>query len=152
MNSFKPFPGIGSPPSREDTHGTLDRPPAKRGRRKKSGRTEQFNSRVGVGFKERVKNLAEREKETVGAFLEKLVAEYEVRGAWLDGNVIPAAEARAGRTSELRAWCTPSVFQAVPRLAAARGVLVPELIEDLVAREVERLDPHGGKFGVKIEK
>jgi hypothetical protein len=49
-------------------------------------------------------------------------------------------------------WCTPSVFQAVPKLAAEREVLVPELIEDLVAREVERLDPHGGKFGVKIAK
>jgi hypothetical protein len=150
--------GIGPPPSREDTHDTLSRPPGsggppgKRGRRKKSGRTEQFNSRVQAGFKERVKNLAEREKETVGAFVEKLVAEYEARGASLDGNVIPAAEARAGRTAELRVWCSPSVFQAVPKLAAERGVLVPELIEDLVAREVERLDPHGGKFGVKIEK
>jgi hypothetical protein len=66
--------------------------------------------------------------------------------------VIPAAEARVGRTEELRVWCTPSVFQAVPKVAAARGMLVPELIEDLLAREVERLDPHGGKFGVKIAK
>jgi hypothetical protein len=38
------------------------------------------------------------------------------------------------------------------RVAAARGMLVPELIEDLLAREVERLDPHGGKFGVNVEK
>jgi hypothetical protein len=66
--------------------------------------------------------------------------------------MIPAAEARAGRTEELRVWCSPSVLQAVPKLAAERGMLVPELIEDLLAREVARLDPHGGKFGVKIAK
>jgi hypothetical protein len=151
MTRLTSFRAVGPPPSREDTLNALDRPtPGKR--RKKSGRTEQFNSRVGGGFRARVKRLAELEKETVGAFLEKLVAEYEARGASLDGNVIPAAEARAGRTEELRVWCTPSVFQAVPKLAAERGVLVPELIEDLVAREVARLDPHGGKFGVKVEK
>ena len=29
---------------------------------------------------------------------------------------------------------------------------VSALIEDLLAREVERLDPHGGKFGVKVRE
>jgi hypothetical protein len=96
--------------------------------------------------------LAEREKETVGAFVERVVAAYEVRGATLDPGTIPAAEARAGRTAELRVWCTPFVFVTVPKLAAARGMPVPALIEDLLAREVERLDPHGGKFGVNVEK
>jgi hypothetical protein len=38
--------------------------------------------------------LAERDGQTNGAFLEKLLAEYEARGASLDANVIPAAEAR----------------------------------------------------------
>ena len=143
---------VGLPPSREETHGTLDRPPISRGRRKKSGRTEEFNIRVQPGFKERFKQLAEREKETVGAFIEKLLAEYEARGGTFEAGLIPASEARAGRTAELRVWCTPSVFQAVPKLAAARGMLVAELIEDLLAREVHRLDPHGGKFGVNVEK
>jgi hypothetical protein len=150
--TFKPFPGIGSPPSRGDTLGTLDRPPAKKGRRKKSGRTEQLNIRVQPGTEGRFNTLAERDGLTNGAFLEKLLADREARGSVLDQSVVPAAEARAGRTEQLRVWCTPSVFQAVPRLAAERGVQVPVLIEDMVAREVERLDPHGGKFGVKIAK
>ena len=146
-----PFPGIGPPPSREDTLGTLDRPPAKQGRRKKSGRTEQLNIRVLPGTEERFNALAERNGLTNGAFLEKLLADHETGGP-LDAAVVPAGEARAGRTEELRVWCKLSVKQAVPKLASERGVLVPELIEDLVAREVERLDPHGGKFGVKIAK
>jgi hypothetical protein len=152
MTLLKPFPGIGPPPSREDTLGTLDRPPAKKGRRKRSGRTEQLNIRVQPGMEERFNLLAERNGLTNGGYLEKLLADDELRGASLDRGVIPAAEARAGRTEELRVWCTASVKEAVPKLAAGRGVLVPELIEDLVAREVERLDPHGGIFGVKIEK
>jgi predicted HicB family RNase H-like nuclease len=142
---------VGPPPPREETHQTLERPPPGN-RRKKTGRTEEFNIRVRPGFKERFKQLAEREKETVGAFAEKLLADWEARGGAFEPNLIPAAEARAGRTAELRVRCTPSVFEAVPRVAAARGMLVPELIEDLLAREVERLDPHGGKFGVEVEK
>jgi chromosome partitioning protein len=149
--NLKSLPGVGPPPSRGDTHGTLDRrTPGKR--RKKSGRTEQLNIRVQPGMEERFSALAERNGLTNGAYLEKLLADDEVRGASLEKGVIPAADARMGRTEELRVWCSPSVKQAVPRLAAERGVLVQELIEDLVAREVERLDPHGGKFGVKIAK
>lgn len=142
---------VGLPPSREETHAPLERP-SNGGRRKKSGRTEEFNFRVQPGFKERFKQLADREKDTYGAFLERLLAEYEARGGTFEAGLIPAPEARAGRTAELRVWCTPSVFQAVPKLAAARGMLVPEMIEDIVAREVHRLDPHGGKFGVNVEK
>jgi hypothetical protein len=148
----KPYPGIGPPPSREDTLGTLDRPPEKKGRRKKSGRTEQLNIRVLPGTEARFNALAERNGLTNGAFLEMLLADHETGGGLLDATVIPAGEARVGRTEQLRVWCTPSVHQAVPKLARERGVLVPELIEDLVAREVERLDPHGGKFGVNIAK
>jgi hypothetical protein len=152
MKPFEPFRRIGPPPPRADTQGTLDKPPATQGRRKRSGRTEQFNSRVRPGFKARVEGIAEREERTIGAVLEDMLAAYEAAGGTLAAGAVPAAEARAGRTREVRVWCTPSVFQAVPKLAAERGVVVPELIEDLVAREVERLDPHGGKFGVKIAK
>ena len=81
-----------------------------------------------------------------------MLADYEARGGTLVAGAVPAAEARAGRTRELRVWCTTSVFQAVAALAAERGMSVSALIEDLLAREVERLDPHGGKFGVKIAK
>jgi hypothetical protein len=146
------LPGVGPPPSREDTLGTLDRPAAKKGRRKKSGRTEQLNIRVLPGTEARFNALAERNGLTNGAFLEKLLADHETGGGLLDAAVVPAGEARAGRSEVLRVWCKLSVKQAVPKLAAERDVLVPELIEDLVAREVARLDPHGGKFGVKIEK
>jgi hypothetical protein len=149
---MKSFAGIGPPPLREDTHDTLSRPPAKKGRKKKSGRTEQLNIRVQPGMEERFHALAERNGLTNGAFLEKLLADHETGGGALDAAVVPAGEARAGRTEEFHVWCKPSVKQAVPRLAAERGVLVPVLIEDLVAREVERLDPHGGKFGVNVEK
>ncbi|MFZ1104215.1 MAG: hypothetical protein WAN86_15455 [Hyphomicrobiaceae bacterium] len=142
---------VGLPPGRDETHQTLERAPPGN-RRKKSGRTEEFNFRVQPGFKESFITVAKREKETNGAFLEKVYAYYLARGATLDAGVIPAAEAREGRTEELRVWCTPWVLQTVPKLAAARGMLVPELIEHLLAREVERLDPHGGKFGVKVEK
>jgi hypothetical protein len=142
---------VGLPPGRDETHGTLGRPPPGN-RRKKSGRTEQLNIRVQPGMEQRFSAAAERAKETNGAFLEKLLADYEARGASLDPGVIPAAEARAGRTEELRVWCTPRVFQTVTKVAAARGMLVPVLIEDLLARQVELLDPHGGKFGVEVEK
>jgi predicted HicB family RNase H-like nuclease len=142
---------VGLPPARDETNQTLKRPPPGN-RRKKTGRTEQLNIRVQPGMEERFSAAAERAKETNGAFLEKLLAEHEARGGTFETGMVPGAEARAGRTEEMRVWCKPSVFQAVPKLAAARGVLVPELIEDLLAREVERLDPHGGKFGVKVEK
>jgi hypothetical protein len=149
---MKPFfSRIGPPPARDETHKTLERAPPGN-RRKKSGRTKEFNFRVQPGFKESFIEEARRFKETNGAFLEMLFADFRARGATFDPGVIPALEARAGRTAELRVWCTPSVFQAVPQLADARGMRVPELIEDLLAREVERLDPHGGKFGVKVEK
>jgi hypothetical protein len=65
LNSLR---GVGVPPSREETHDTLDRPPAKEGRRKKSGRTEQFNIRVQPRMEERFKVLAERDGQTNGAF------------------------------------------------------------------------------------
>lgn len=143
---------VGLPPERNDTQKTLDRPAGNGARRPKTGRTEEFNIRVQPGFKERFKALASREKESVGAFLEKVLVRYEASGTTLEAGMIPVAEAKAGRVAELRVWCTESVFHTIARIAAARGMLVPELIEDLVAREVDRLDPHGGKFGVDVRK
>jgi hypothetical protein len=40
------------------------------------------------------------------------------------------------------------VFDAVGKVAADRCMSDSALIEDLLAREVARLDPHGGKFRV----
>ena len=65
---------------------------------------------------------------------------------------VPAAEARAGRTRELRVFASDEVFMTVGRVAAELDMPVSALIEHLLAREVGRLDPHGGKFGVKIAK
>ena len=41
---------------------------------------------------------------------------------------------------------------AVGKVAAERRMCVSALFEDLLAREVARLDPHGGKFGVDVRK
>ena len=154
MKPLMALRGVGPPPSREDTHGTLDRPPAEKGRRKKSGRTEQFNSRVQAGFKERVEDAGGARGgddrrvpgEAARATTRRAAATLERRRDARRRRRAPAARRSCASGARL------SVFQAVPKLAAERGVLVPELIEDLVAREVERLDPHGGKFGVKIAK
>jgi predicted transcriptional regulator len=142
---------VGLPPSREETHGTLDRPPAN-GRRKKSGRTAQFNIRVRPGFKARVEDLAESENRTIGAVLEDMLAVYEARGRSLVEGAVPVAEARAGRTRELRILASDEVFSTVGRVAAERGMSVSALIEHLLALEVARLDPHGGKFGVHVSR
>ena len=84
----------------------------------KSGRTEQFNSRVRPGFKERVEGFAEREGRTIGAVLDDMLAAYEAAGGSLVAGAVPAAEARAGRTRELRAFASDEVFMSVGRVAA----------------------------------
>jgi hypothetical protein len=141
----------GLPPARTETFQTLARPAEPQPRRVKTGRTEQFNVRVKTGFKARVEELAAAEKETLGAFLESLLAAYE-SGAGMPERAIPMAEARAGRTRPLRLWATDEVFSAIGKVAAERKLTVSGLIEDLLAREVTRLDPHGDKFGVVLRK
>ena len=141
----------GPPPARTDTLQTLARPAEPPARRTKTGRTEQFNVRVKAGFKTRIEELAAGEKETIGAFLETLLAAYE-SGAATPGNGVPLAEARAGRIRPLKLWATDEVFSAIGKVAAERRLSVSGLIEDLLAREVARLDPHGGKFGVDVKR
>ncbi len=98
------------------------------------------------------RGVAEREGRTIGAVLEDMLAVYEAAG----GTSRRARCRRPRRAPGGRASCASGArhrcSRRCRRLAAERGVLVPELIEDLLAREVERLDPHGGKFGVKIAK
>jgi hypothetical protein len=130
----------------------LDRPPAQGGRRKKSGRTSQVNFRVRPGFKEEVEKVAEGEGRTMGALLEDMLALYKAKGGRLPPGAVPTAEAQAGRTRELRIFASDEVFGSVGRVAAELGMSVSALLEHLLAREVERLDPHGGKFGVNVEK
>jgi hypothetical protein len=139
------------PPSRQDTCNTLDRPAETAQRRVRTGRTEQFNVRVKAGFKQRVEELADQEKETLGSMLEAMLAAYE-SGASAPERGIPVAEARAGRTRVLRLWATDQVFDAIGKVAAERKLSVSGLIEDLLAREVQRLDPHGGRFGVDVKR
>jgi hypothetical protein len=153
MSAFDPLRNrarIGAPPSRRDTFGTLERPDPSV-RRVRTGRTEQFNVRVKAGFKERIEELAAQEKETLGSMLEAMLAAYE-SGAAAPERGIPVAEARAGRTRVLRLWATDQVLNAIGKVAAERKLSVSGLIEDLLAREVQRLDPHGGKFGVDVER
>jgi hypothetical protein len=142
---------VGRPPTPQDTFNTLDRPAEPALRRVKTGRTEQFNVRVKAGFKERIEELAARDKETLGGMLELMLAAYEA-GAGAPQHGIPIAEARAGRTRTLRLWATDQVFSAIGKVAAERKLTVSGLIEDLLAREVQRLDPHGGRFGVDVRR
>jgi hypothetical protein len=129
----------------------LDRPAGNGGRRKKSGRTKQVNFRIRPGFKEQVEEVAQGEGRTMGALLEDMLAVYKAKGN-LPPGAVPAVEARAGRTRELRLFASDDVFNAVGRVAAERGMSVSALFEEVLAREVERLDPHGGKFGVKVAR
>jgi hypothetical protein len=83
--------------------------------------------------------------------LEDMFALYKAKGGQVPG-AVPAAEARTGRTHELRIFASEAVFMAAGRVAGELGMSVSALFEDLLAREVHRLDPQGGKFGVKIAK
>jgi len=141
--------GIGAPPSRKETFQTLERSAEPRSRRVRTGRTEQFNVRVSAGFKARVEHLAAGEKETLGGMLEAMLAAYE-SGAGEPERGVPVAEARAGRTRPLRLWASDEVFDAIGKIAAQRKLSVSGLIEDLLAREVGRLDPGGHRFGLKV--
>jgi hypothetical protein len=134
----------------EDTFQTLERSIGER--RRKTGRTAQFNVRVRSEFKERVESLASREERTLGSLLEAMLAAYEGSGSGLAPGAVPGIEARAGRTRELRAWASEDVFDTIGRVAAERRMSISGLIEDLLAREVQRIDPGGAKFGVDVRK
>jgi hypothetical protein len=141
---------VGQPPSPEDTFQTLERPIGER--RRKTGRTAQFNVRVKSEFKERVEGLAAREERTLGSLLEAMLATYEASGGGLAAGAVPATEALAGRTRELRAWASQELIDTIGRVAAERRMSISGLIEHLLAREVQRLDPGGTKFGVYVRK
>jgi hypothetical protein len=140
-----------NPPAATDTFQSLDRRPDQPARRVKTGRTEQFNIRVRAGFKKRVTDLAAAEQITTGNLFEKMLADYE-SGASRPEHGVPLAEAQAGRVRALRLWATDPVFDAIALVAAERRMTLSALIEDLLAREVARLNPHGGKFGVNVRK
>ena len=88
---------------------------------------------------------------SVGSLFEAMLAAYEACGGGLTSGAMPAAEASAGRTREFRAWASQPVFDIIGEVAADRHMSVSGLIENLLAREVARLDPDGSRFGVKIE-
>jgi len=140
---------IGKPPGREDTFDTLERPAGDR--RRKTGRTEQFNVRVRKEFKERIEDLALREDRTLGSLFEAMLAAYEASGGGMVEGAVPASEARARRTRELRVWASDEVFDMVGHMAGERKLSISGLIEDVLAREVKRLDPDGSRFGMKVK-
>jgi hypothetical protein len=139
-----------SPPKREEVFGTLQR------REKpvavKTGRTEQFNARVAKGFPGRVRRLAAGERATLGEILEAMLAAFEAEGASLDRGQVPIAERRAGRMHEMRFWASEFVQKSIGKVAAEREMSVSALIEEFLAKEVDRLDPHGGRFGVYVRR
>ncbi len=144
--------GVAAPPDREDTYGTTNRQANGKQRAPKTGRTEQFNTRGAVGFGDRVRELAKRERATLGEILESMLVSFEAAGAGLESAVPPVAEVRAGRKREVMFWATEYVYQAIGKVAAAREMSVSELLEELLAHEVHRLDPHGGRFGVYVKR
>jgi hypothetical protein len=154
---MKPFDSLrrriqaGAPPAAADTFQSLDRQPARPARRVKTGRNDQLNVRVRAGFRQRLIDLAAAEHETLGALLEKMLADFE-SGASRPEHGVPLAEARAGRVRAMRLWATDAVFEAVALVAAEQRMTVSALFEHLLAREVARLDPHGGRFGVDVRK
>jgi hypothetical protein len=142
---------INPPPRRDQTFGTTDRPPEGKRRRVKTGRTEQFNIRVKAGFKERVEELAQRDKETIGSLLEAMLAAYEA-GRAANDNSVPAAEARDGRTRLVRIWANDAVFDVIGTVAAALKISVSALIEDMLAKKIKELDPTCERFGVVVQR
>jgi hypothetical protein len=66
--------------------------------------------------------------------------------------VVPVEDARAGRMNLMQFWGSNFVLKAVGKVAAERQMSVSALLDDLLAREVQRLDPHGGKFGVFVQR
>lgn len=155
MKAFRPSRPIAGvavePPSRNQTFGALNRR-SQRMPEARTGRTEQFNTRVGVGFGDRVRRLAEGERATLGQMLEAMLAEFEAAGASVDRGAAPIAERREGRTKQMIFWGSEFVHLAIGKVAAERGMSVSALIEDLLGHEVQRLDPHGGKFGVYVKR
>ena len=144
------FSQVGRPPRADDTFETLSRPAG--GRRRKTGRTAQFNIRVQKTFKNRVEELSLEEGRTLGALLEAMLAAYETSGKGLAAGAVPASEARAGRTRSLRAWASEETFDLISLIASERSLSVSALIEDLLAREVHRLDPGGTRFGFGVKR
>jgi hypothetical protein len=41
---------------------------------------------------------------------------------------------------------------AIVQVAAEYGISVSALVKDMLEREVQRLDPHGGKFGGDVKR
>ena len=88
------------------------------------------------GMEEPFTAAAERAKETNGAFLEKLLAEHEARGASLDKGVVPVAEAWKLGVTPLgdvwaKRWCSGRV-----RPAHAREALHNKAVPGTAIRNV----------------
>jgi hypothetical protein len=80
-----------------------------------------------------------------------MLAGYE-SGALRPDQGVPLGEARAGRVRLMRLYATDAVFAAAGLVAAERRMSLSALLEDLLAREVARLNPQGGKFGVDVSR
>jgi hypothetical protein len=70
----------------------------------------------------------------LGALLEEMLKAFE-SCASEPRHGVPVAEARAGRTRQLRLWASDGVFEAVGKVTAERRMSVSALFEDLLAHE-----------------
>jgi hypothetical protein len=139
-------------PQRGETFGTLDRPVGEAERDAAAGRVHQFNMRVADWVRKKVRRLAKAERATLGEVMEAMIEAYEARGGNLEVGAVSVEDQRAGRRHEIRFYATEAVYRALPKVSAERGMTVSALLDELLALEVHRLDPHGGKFGVRVER
>lgn len=146
------FDGVGMPPTAEENFDTLGSSMEERLRAAKSLHGKQFNIRVSYGFDDRVRRLAKAERLKLGEMLESMLEAWEARGGGKEQGVVPIEDLRAGRKNQMQFWASQFVRMAIGKVAAERELSVSALIEDLLAHEIRRLDPHGGKFGVYVKR
>ena len=139
-----------SPPARADTFQTLARPaePLQEARQDRPHRAVQRAGQGRVQGPHRGARRRTRARHSAPSW--KSCSPFTRAAPARRAQGVPLGEARAGRIRPFDFWATEDVFNAIGKIAAERRLSVSGLIEDLLAREVARLDPHGGKFGVDV--
>ena len=126
---------------------------AQQGRSVSAKARSGINAAVGMRFTVGLKLKGKVHHVVVDDVLEAMWIAWEAAGAGRCADVAPFADRRAGRKHELKIYATEFVYQAAPKVAAARELSLSQLFEELLAHEVAKLDPHGaGKFGVYVKR
>jgi hypothetical protein len=108
------------------------RAPAAHPRTPRTGRTEQFNARVTMGWLKRFYFLAKRERAKQGELLEAMMEAYESAGTSLQAGHPSEADVQADRTHPLVLWVSEDTAKFVRDQCAERNVSRSSLFEDLM--------------------